>query len=249
MKHYRQSTQEISYAYSAQTFSGRTLIKILENVTGRVSLIKRAQGYEKELEGGDSFWNVMFQKFGLSIEILDGAFSSIPKDGPLILIANHPFGILDGLILGYIMSKSRKDFKILAHKIFCKSEELNDVILPISFDYTKEASKLNIQTRRAALDFLTSGGAVGIFPGGTVSTSLTPFSKPMDPRWRSFTAKMITKSDALVVPIFFEGHNSLTFQLAYHINYNIRVGLLIRGFKKKIDSTVKILYWKTIVRL
>ena len=65
MKHYRQSTQEISYAYSAQTFSGRTLIKILENVTGRVSLIKRAQGYEKELESGYSFWNVMFQKFGL----------------------------------------------------------------------------------------------------------------------------------------------------------------------------------------
>ena len=54
MKHYRQSTQEISYAYSAQTFSGRTLIKILENVTGRVSLIKRAQGYERELESGDN---------------------------------------------------------------------------------------------------------------------------------------------------------------------------------------------------
>ena len=65
MKHYRQSTQEISYAYSAQTLSGRALIKILENVTGRVGLIKRAQGYEKELEGGDSFWNVMFQKFRL----------------------------------------------------------------------------------------------------------------------------------------------------------------------------------------
>ena len=214
--------------------SGRALIKILENVTGRVSLIKRAQGYEKELEGGDSFWNVMFQKFGLSIEILDGAFSSIPKDGPLILIANHPFGILDGLILGYIMSKSRKDFKILAHKIFCKSVELNDVILPISFDYTKEASKLNIQTRGAALDFLNSGGAVGIFPGGTVSTSLTPFSKPMDPSWRSFTAKMITKSGARVLPIFFEGHNSLTFQLASHINYNIRMGLLIRELKKRL---------------
>ena len=53
----------------------------------------------------------MFQKFGWSIEILDGAFSYIPKDGPLILIANHPFGILDGLILGYIMSKSRKDLR------------------------------------------------------------------------------------------------------------------------------------------
>ena len=65
MKHYRQYTQEIGYAYSAQTFSGRALIKILESVTGRLSLIKKAQGYEKELEGADSFWNVMFQKFRL----------------------------------------------------------------------------------------------------------------------------------------------------------------------------------------
>ena len=240
MKHYRQSTQEISYAYSAQTFSGRALIKILENVTGRVNLIKRAQGYEKELEVGDSFWNVMFQRFGLSLEILDGTFSSIPEDGPLILIANHPFGILDGLILGYIMSKSRKDFKILAHKVFCKSVELNNFILPISFDETKEASKLNIQTRGSALDFLNSGGAVGIFPGGTVSTSLTPFGKPMDPSWRSFTAKMITKSEAQVVPIFFEGQNSRIFQLASHIHCNLRMGLLIREFKSKVDNPVKV---------
>ena len=80
MKHFKQSAREISYAYSAQTFSGRAFIKILENVTGRVSLIKRAQGYEKELEGGDSFWNVMFQKFvSLSLYLLTNsiyAFSS-----------------------------------------------------------------------------------------------------------------------------------------------------------------------------
>ena len=72
--------------------------------------------------------------------------SSIPKDGPLILVANHPFGILDGLILGYILSKSRQDFKILANQVFCKSDDLNDIILPISFDETKEASKMNIAT-------------------------------------------------------------------------------------------------------
>ncbi len=118
MKHFKQSAREISYAYSAQTFSGKAFIKILENVTGRISLIKRAQGYERELESGDNFFNIMFRRYGLSLEILDGAFGTIPKNGPLILIANHPFGILDGLILGYILSKSRKDYKILAHKVF-----------------------------------------------------------------------------------------------------------------------------------
>ena len=240
MKNYRQSTQEISYAYSAQTSSGRALIKILENVTGRASLIKKAQNYELEVASGESFWEVMFQRYGLSLEILDGAFSCIPRDGPLIIIANHPFGILDGLILGYILSKCRKNFKILAHKVFRKSAELDDVILPISFDETKESTKINIETRVSALNFLNSGGAVGIFPGGTVSTSLTPFGVPMDPSWRSFTAKMIIKSEAQVVPIFFEGHNSRAFQLASHIHYNLRMGLLIKEFKSKIGNPVKI---------
>ena len=246
MKNYRQSTQEISYAYSAQTSSGRALIKILENVTGRASLIKKAQNYELEVASGESFWEVMFQRYGLSLEILDGAFSCIPRDGPLIIIANHPFGILDGLILGYILSKSRKNFKILAHKVFRKSAELDDVILPISFDETKESTKINIETRVSALNFLNSGGAVGIFPGGTVSTSLTPFGVPMDPSWRSFTAKMITKSEAQVVPIFFEGQNSRAFQLASHIHYNLRMGLLIKEFKSKIGNPVKICIGKPL---
>jgi len=246
MGYYRQSAREISYAYSAQTFSGRAVIKILENVTGRVSLIKRAQGYERELESGENFFNIMYRRYGLSLKILNGTLSSIPKDGPLILIANHPFGILDGLILGYILSKSRKDFRILAHKVFCKSVELNNVILPISFDETKEAARLNIETRFSALNFLNSGGAVGIFPGGTVSTSMTPLGEPMDPSWRSFTAKMIIKSAARVVPIFFEGHNSRTFQVASHIHNNLRMGLLIKEFKSKVGNPVKICIGKPI---
>lgn len=182
----------------------------------------------------------MLQRYGLSLEILDGNFSSIPKDGPLILVANHPFGILDGLILGYILSKSRQDFKILANQVFCKSDDLNDIILPISFDETKEASKMNIATRLSALNFLDNGGAIGVFPGGTVSTAQSPFGVPMDPGWRSFTAKMITRSDAQVVPIFFEGHNSRLFQVASHIHYNLRMGLLIKEFKSKVGNPVKI---------
>ena len=240
MKHNRQTARDISYAYSARTYSGRAIIKILENITGRIGLIRKAKGYEHEIVLGESFWNIMLKRYGLSLEILDGNFSSIPKDGPLILVANHPFGILDGLILGYILSKSRQDFKILANQVFCKSDDLNDIILPISFDETKEASKMNIATRLSALNFLDNGGAIGVFPGGTVSTAQNPFGVPMDPGWRSFTAKMITRSDAQVVPIFFEGHNSRLFQVASHIHYNLRMGLLIKEFKSKVGNPVKI---------
>ena len=246
MGQYQKYASDISYASCARTTSGRVLIKILENITGRRNLLNKAQGYERELSDGHNFWSIMFQRFGLSLEILNGALNAIPDKGPLVFIANHPFGILDGLILGYIMSKSRKDFKILAHKVFDKSEELNGVILPISFDANKEAYKNNIKTRNTAFNFLNSGGAIGIFPGGTVSTASAPFGVPMDPCWRSFTAKMIIKSQARVIPIFFEGYNSRTFQLASHFNFNLRMGLLIREFKSKVGKPVKICIGKPV---
>jgi len=114
------------------------------------------------------------------------------------------------------------------------------VILPISFDETKEAVQLNLETRKTALDYLSQGGAIGIFPGGTVSTSAKMFSKPYDPAWRSFTARMISKSNATVVPIYFGGHTSRLFQIASHLNYTLRMGLLIKEFKSRIDRPVSV---------
>lgn len=232
--------RDISYASSAQTKGGRALIRILENVTGRLSLIRRAEGYETEVDRGRSFWQVIPERFGLSLDVVGGSLKNIPANGPLILIANHPYGILDGLMMGHLLDAVRGDFRILANSVFKRAEALNRVILPISFDETKEAVKLNLATRATALKYLADGGAIGVFPGGTVSTARKPFSKPMDPGWRNFTAKMIAKGDATVVPIFFEGHNSRLFQLASHMHTTLRLGLLIKEFRSRIDEPVRV---------
>lgn len=232
--------RDISYASSAQTKGGRALIRILENVTGRLSLIRRAEGYETEVDRGRSFWQVIPERFGLSLDVVGGSLKNIPANGPLILIANHPYGILDGLMMGHLLDAVRGDFRILANSVFKRAEALNRVILPISFDETKEAVKLNLTTRATALKYLSDGGAIGVFPGGTVSTARKPFSKPMDPGWRNFTAKMIAKGDATVVPIFFEGHNSRLFQLASHMHTTLRLGLLIKEFRSRIDEPVRV---------
>lgn len=244
----REIARDISYAHSARTKGGKAVIKLLENTTGRLRLIRRAKGYEHEVAQGEDFWNVMVQRYGLSLDVVRGDLANIPKEGPVILIANHPYGILDGLMLGHILSTTRGDFRILAHKIFRKAEDLNRIILPISFDEDKEAVKLNLQTRKVSLDYLNAGGAIGVFPGGTVSTSATPFSRPMDPGWRNFTARMIAKSNATVVPIYFEGHTSRLFQLASHLHYTLRMGLLIKEFKKCVDRPVQISIGKPIPR-
>lgn len=233
-------TRDISYASSARSKGGRALIRILENITGRLSLIRRAEGYEREVEHGRSFWQVMPERFGLSLDIVGGSLGNIPANGPLILIANHPYGILDGLMMGHLLDAARGDFRILANSVFRRAEALNRVILPVSFDETKEAVKQNLQTRSAALQFLSDGGAIGVFPGGTVSTAAKPFSRPMDPGWRNFTAKMIAKSDATVVPIYFDGHNSRLFQIASHLHTNLRLGLLIKEFRRRVDEPVRV---------
>ncbi len=236
----RHIARDITYAHSASTRGGRAMIRLLENTTGRLQLIKRASGYEKDVAAGRNFWDVIVERYGLSLNVVGGSLENIPKDGPLILIANHPYGILDGLIMGHILAERRGDFRILAHQVFRKAEDLNRIILPISFDETKQAIKQNIQTRKKALDYLGEGGAIGIFPGGTVSTAAKPMSHPMDPVWRGFTARMIAKSEATVVPLFFDGHTSRLFQIASHLHYTLRMGLLIKEFRKRVDSPVDI---------
>lgn len=239
-------TRDISYAHSAATRSGRAVIRLLENSTGRIGLIKRAAGYEHEVEAGRDFWEVMVERYGLSLDVVGGSLTNIPRTGPLIVLSNHPYGILDGLMLGHILSKTRGDFRILANQVFRKAEALNNVILPVSFDETREAVQQNLATRKEALRYLGDGGAMGVFPGGTVSTAARPFSQPMDPGWRSFTARMVAKSKATVVPVYFEGHNSRLFQLASHLHSNLRLGLLIKEFRKRVDRPVKIVVGEPI---
>ncbi len=223
------------------------IIRALENATGRLKLIRRAAGYQDAVARGEDFWQVMVERYGLSLEIMGGSLENIPQDGPLVVVSNHPYGILDGLMMGHILSQTRnRDFRILAHRVFRKAEDLDRVILPISFDETKEAVAQNIATRKESLRYLADGGAIGVFPGGTVSTSAKPFSAPMDPMWRSFTARMISKSRAQVVPIFFEGANSRLFQVASHLHTTLRMALLIKEFKRRTDEPVRVVIGEPI---
>lgn len=234
-------TREISYAASASSRPGRAFIRTMENATGRLNLIRRAAHYEDDLAMGRDFWRVMIERFGIQLEVLRGSLETIPAEGPLVLVSNHPYGILDGLVMGHILSGVRGgDFRILAHQVFRRAAELDRVILPIDFAGTRAAQEANIRARADAISYLKKGGAVGVFPGGTVSTSRKPFQPPMDPVWRGFSARMVQKSGATVVPIWFEGQNSSLFQLSSHISYTLRMALLVREFKARVDQPVRL---------
>lgn len=236
----RSVARDITYSHSAQSIGAKALVSLLENSTGRLGLIRRARGYENDMAQGADFWSAIMNRFGLTIDVMRGSFENIPQTGPLVVVANHPYGILDGLTLGHILAQRRGDFRILANAVFKKAETLNNYLVPIDFAPTRAAQMANIETRNMAQDYLAQGGAIGIFPGGTVSTAAKPFSQPLDPSWRGFTAKMIQKSRPTVVPIYFDGHTSRLFQLASHLHYSLRMGLLIKEFKRRVDTPVRI---------
>jgi len=241
--------KDISYASAASSRGSRTVVRLLENATGRIGLIRRAHGYEREIESGADFWEVMCRRFEIGIEVIGGSFDTVPTHGPIVIVANHPYGLLDGLALGRILSDRRHgDFKVMAHSIFGRAPELERHLLPIDFSETREAAERNLATRAEALRYLGNGGAIGIFPGGTVSTAARAFDQPLDPVWRSFTAKLIARTDATVIPIYFDGHTSRLFQVASHLHYSLRLGLLIREFRSRVGTSVRVVVGEPVPR-
>ena len=135
---YREFTYDVSYAQSAKNSLGRIFIKFLENATGRLALIKRVQSLRVNFSTSKNFWQSIINGYGVKIDVLRGDLQYIPTDGPVVVVANHPYGILDGLVMGSVLAKSSTNFKIVANDIFHKAQYIRDVILPISFKNNRE---------------------------------------------------------------------------------------------------------------
>jgi putative hemolysin len=236
-----EAAREISYAHGARTRAGRAFIRGMENVTGRLKLIRMAMGYDLEVAKGRDFWEVMQERYRVRLAIPDGQIENVPATGACVVVANHPFGILDGLAMGRILSMRRRDFKIMAHKVFHKAKDLEDVVLPISFDETRAAQEENLRTRRDCIAHLAAGGCIAVFPSGGVATSSKLWNRAMDPAWKTFTAKMIQRAKPAVVPVYFHGQNSRLFQIASHVNPTLRLSLLINEFGRNVGGAVRVM--------
>ena len=103
-------------------------------MTERLSPIKCAQGYEQEKAHGESSWKAIARPYGVNLEVVGGGPSDIPANGPLVFITNHPYRILDGMMIGNLLDQTRGDFLILANSVFRRVVELNKIVLPILFD-------------------------------------------------------------------------------------------------------------------
>lgn len=226
-------TPSLSYADYFEHPVKKRLVRAVERLSGQPRIQKLYEEYRRDLQH-EPFFSAAVKLLDLRVEFDAARLASIPKTGPLVIVANHPFGVLDGLTICWLISLIRTDFKILTNAVLDGAPEASDWILPIDFAGTKDAVETNIQTRKTSLGLLRDGGCVIVFPAGGVSTAPTPFYRAaVDDTWKPFTAKLITQSEASVVPVYFEGQNSRLFQLASHMSLEFRLALIFREVNRK----------------
>ena len=220
--------KKLSYANTFTNPVQRNTIKTLELLTGKLRLLRKVRQFEKMgIPVGQPFWKQALDLLGINLLTKQSEISKIPKKGSLVITANHPHGLVDGMVLAELIGKVRTDYKILPRSLLTGVKQIDQFMIPVPFDHEENALKKSLEMRKSAMDHLENGGVVVIFPSGKVASSETMFGDVVEGDWNPFTAKLIQKSGANVVPIFFPGSNSRIYQIANQISATLRKGLLI----------------------
>ena len=232
-----------SYADPEDPILKKILIRSIEFLTGQPKLFKLYRRYQENPNQWKNFWDGCVNLLKLKISISNFDLEKIPSTGPAIVVANHPFGVLDGLVLSWLVSQKRNDFKLLVHSLLLRAPETKGNLLPIDFTGDKKALLTNLETRKKARKHISEGGCIIIFPSGTVSTTLKFYqkkAKAFDCEWKKFTSRLIKQTDPKIIPINFPGTNSLAFQIFSHISLVLRSSLLFFEIKRRINTEVEV---------
>ena len=249
--------RKLSYANTFTNPVQRNTIKTLELLTGKLRLLRKVRQFEKMgIPIGQPFWKQALDLLGISLLTKQSEIEKIPKKGSLVITANHPHGLVDGMVLAELIGKVRTDYKILTRSLLTGVKQIDQFMIPVPFEHEENALKKGLEMRRSAMDHLEKGGVIVIFPSGKVASSETIFGNVVEADWNPFTAKLIQKSGANVLPIFFPGSNSRIYQIANQISATLRQGLLIyevvhamnKPQSPYVGSLIKqdeIAYWKS----
>lgn len=161
-----------------------------------------------------------------------------PKSGPLVIVANHPYGILDPVVLAHYAARHRPDVRVMTNSLLGRFERLRPHIIPVNPFGGAEAARENLAGMKEALRHLKEGGALIIFPAGEVSR-WRPGRGIEDPVWSSHVASLVRRTRATVLPVFFPGRNSALFHAAGAVHPRLRTGLLLREFCNKRGARVE----------
>ena len=240
-------TPELSYAAYFDDPVKRRLVRAVEHLSGQPRLKKLYEHYREHLANDVPFFEAAIRLLDLDVQFSASRLADIPREGPLVVVANHPFGVLDGLVICWLVSLRRPDFRVLTNAALDGVPEARDYLLRVDFSGTREALAANVAMRKAALSHVGQGGCVIVFPSGGVATTPRPFDRTaVDDEWKPFTAKLITHGKAPVTPIFFDGQNSRLFQVASHLSLELRLALVFREVRRRMGKSLRVEIGETL---
>lgn len=186
------------------------------------------------------------EALGVRVRVAGEGLESLPATGPLLLAANHPFGGVDGLILAALCTKIRPDLKIIVNRMLYGVPELRDMAIPVNVMRGRNGGAGNISGLRAAMRHMEAGGALAVFPAGVVSHWRAGQRGVSDPEWNALTGRLARVPGVSVVPLLFEGRNSLLFQAAGCVHPALRTMLLPREMWKMRGRDVRLSVGKAV---
>lgn len=212
-------------------------IRLLEWMTAKLYLLRRIREFERRgVPKGQAFFDQGLEVMGIDLQTPDDQLLNIPPTGPVVVVANHPHGLVDGMVLATLIGRVRTDYKILTRSLLTGVPEIEYNMIPVAFAHEPDAVQKNLEMRKASMDHLSDDGVIVLFPSGAVAASDTWFGRAIEQEWNPFTAKMIKRSGATVVPIYFPGQNSRWYQIANQISATLRQGLLLYEIKHAFNK-------------
>lgn len=238
---------ELSYARPTDSVLKRWFIHTIENASGRNRLAALYRYWRDEVFGKDD------RAFNAMLSLIDVDFvpegnwppKNLPAT-PLVMIANHPYGIGDGIAFLALAEQLGRPFRVVINNDLMKVPEIQPYSLPISFEEKKEAVALNLQTRKEAVRLLKEGVTIIIFPSGGVATAPKGIGRAVDLPWKMFTARLVQSAKASVIPVYFSGQNGRLFHIASQFSMTLRTSLLVREFSKRCGKPISAVIGETM---
>jgi putative hemolysin len=227
--------RRLSYAGTFTNPFKAGAIRTLEWLTAKVTLLRHIRQFEASgAPFGVAFWPKAIRQMGIDIQTPPEEIARIPATGPVVVVANHPHGLVDGMVMAEIVARVRGDFKILTRSLLTGIPEIEEFMIPVPFPHEENAREAGLEMRAQSMAHLKRGGVIILFPAGKVAVSERWWGPAVEPDWNPFTHKMIMRSGATVLPIHFTGRNSRAYQIADKISATLRQGLLLYEIKRAL---------------
>jgi putative hemolysin len=227
--------RRLSYAGTFKDPRKAGTIRALEWLTAKVQLLRLIRSFEKSgAPFGAPFWPKAIRHMGIRIDTPDAEVARIPKTGPVVIVANHPHGLVDGMVMAEIVNRVRSDFKILTRSLLTGIPEVEEFMIPVPFPHEENARELGLQMRDETMKHLKAGGVIILFPAGKVAMSEGWWGPAIEAEWNVFTHKIVRSSGATIVPMHFTGQNSRLFLIANLLSDTLRQGLLLYEIKRAL---------------